>query len=544
MPFIAAVLLLALPWLNPFSLGPTPAVPTLLFAWACSAVFLIGCAIPGQFRVDRMVRVAVAGWLLAALLSALIGVLQYFGLSGGLSHAPGLGRLSVLLEYMGLSGGLDSLVNVTSLGEAFGNLRQRNHFATLTNIGLATVIFCSASLSNSAARSTDPVRYYVLGLWCVAAAVLLAAANAASSSRTGLMQLVLLGAMAGIWSFQARRGAATDVALVRTAVVSAGLAYVLAAASFPWLASLDPEAIGILARLHENGAACSGRLTLWSNVLHLIAQKPWFGWGWGELGYAHFITLYSGERFCDILDNAHNLPLHLAVELGVPFALAFCGACLWGIWVAKPWRESNPVRQLAWAVLAVIGLHSLLEYPLWYGPFQMAAGLSIWLLCATSSGKSVPLEPRPGDIEHQAAGTRAWASWLASFGILFLGACAYAAWDYWRISQIYTTPSERALAYQGDTLEKIRGSWLFQNQVRFAEMGTTVLSAQNAEHNFALAKDLLHFSAEPQVAQRIVESAMLLGRNEDAQYYLQRFEAAFPEAHARWTRALSASEPQ
>ena len=28
------------------------------------------------------------------------------------------------------------------------------------------------------------------------------------------------------------------------------------------------------------------------------------------MDYAHFVTLYPGERFCDILDNAHNLPLH------------------------------------------------------------------------------------------------------------------------------------------------------------------------------------------------------------------------------------------
>ena len=35
---------------------------------------------------------------------------------------------------------------------------------------------------------------------------------------------------------------------------------------------------------------------------------------------------------------------------------------------------------MAWAVLAVIGLHSLLEYPLWYGPFQIAFGLCLaWL---------------------------------------------------------------------------------------------------------------------------------------------------------------------
>ncbi len=532
MPSIAAVLLLALPWLNPFSVGPTPAIPTLLFAWVCVAMFLQLCAIPGAVGGRRLAPVAVSAWLVAALLSALIGMCQYFGFSGSLNTVPGLNAIASALQSLGVSGGLDSLINSTTVGEAFGNLRQRNHFATLTNIGLAAVLYCTVRLG--AANGISTARQYTLHLLCLVAAVLLAAANAASSSRTGLMQWVLLTGMAGIWAFQGRRSAGQGGVWVRNVLVVAGLGYVVAAASFPWLASLDPDAIGILARLHENTPACAGRRILWSNVLHLIAQKPWFGWGWGELGYAHFITLYPGDRFCDILDNAHNLPLHLAVELGIPVALVFCGACLWAIGVTKPWRETDPARQLAWSVLAVIGLHSLLEYPLWYGPFQIAVGLSLCLLYMTSSREASP------DVH---AVSIPGATVMAVLGVLILAGCSYAVRDYWRVSQIYTAPAERAEAYKVDTLEKIRDTMLFQNQVRFAEMGTTPLTAQNAEHSFELAKDLLHFSAEPQVAQRIVESAMMLGRNEDAQYYLQRFEAAFPQAHARWTQANSASEP-
>src|SRR3954470_23707547 len=114
--------------------------------------------------------------------------------------------------------------------------------------------------------------------------------------------------------------------------------------------------------------------------MHLIAQKPWTGWGWGELDWAHFMTLYPGARFCDILDNAHSLPLHLAVELGLPVAAIACGAIAWALLRIAPWREADATRQLALCVLAVILIHSLLEYPLWYGPFQIAFGLALGLL--------------------------------------------------------------------------------------------------------------------------------------------------------------------
>ena len=53
------------------------------------------------------------------------------------------------------------------------------------------------------------------------------------------------------------------------------------------------------------------------------------------------MTLYPSARFCDILDNAHNLPLHLAVELGLPAALLLCGTALWLTLQRKPWREAD-----------------------------------------------------------------------------------------------------------------------------------------------------------------------------------------------------------
>ena len=111
---------------------------------------------------------------------------------------------------------------------------------------------------------------------------------------------------------------------------------------------------------------------------------------------------------------------------------------------------------------------------------------------------------------------------------------AYTAWDYHRISQIYLVQNRRTAAYQDNTLEKIQGSWLFKNQVRFAELTTTSLTPANAAHVNSLAKDVLHFSPEGRVIEKLVESAVMLGRDDEALYYLARYRAAFPDSHARW----------
>jgi O-antigen ligase len=461
----------------------------------CVALLLLMLALnSGQNTRVPLVPVTAYAWLAAALLSAALG----------------------LLQYLGWTAWLGSWVNHPHLGEAYGNLRQRNQYATLMNLGLAALLWWRVQpLAAGVGRHG--------GVFAVLMALLLGAGNAASSSRTGLFQMLLVIGLALLWAYQARqtngRYASTGAnASVQPVLATVALGYVLASVALPWLSGLDPLTSGAWARLRDGDALCNSRLTLWGNVLHLIGQKPWLGWGWGELDYAHFITLYPGARFCDILDNAHNLPLHLAVELGVPLALLVCGSGLWLTWRAKPWRELDPTRQMAWAVVAVILLHSLLEYPLWYGPFQMALGLSLSFLWVQKNRLKQP-----------------FAQYLKAFIALFLIVfCLFAAWDYDRVSQIYLPPESRAPAYQVDTLEKIRDVRLFHAQAGFADLTTAELTPDNALALNVLAKEMLHFSPEARVAEMLINSARLLGDEAQVQFYVLRYKAAFPQAYAQW----------
>lgn len=478
--------LLVFPWLNPVASGPAPSVNPWLSAAACALVV-------GLFRGGLSGRLVALTWLVAATVSAWIGLLQYFGQA----HVLG------------------GWVHTTGLGDAFANLRQRNQFATLTSIGLSALLW----LESSRLDSNSPKPWSVpRAFWLVPVLLALAMGNAASGSRTGMLQWCLIFALTVMW---APRWQSRQVALAGAALA----AYVLAALLLPALlesATGVPRG-GLLARFAEE-PGCASRRVLWSNVLHLIAQKPWLGWGWGELDYAHFMTLYPGERFCDILDNAHNLPLHLAVELGVPLALGVCGTVLW--WMARnaPWSERHPTRQMVWAVLAVIGLHSMLEYPLWYGPFQLALALSLYLLWQSSGTRKMCSAP-------------AWRIGAAVFNVisgLLLLLLAVVAWDYWRVSQLYLLPADRAVSYREQTLAKVRDTRFFQDQVQFAELTTTQLDIVNAKAYYAEAIRLLHFSPEPRVVEAVIESAVLLGRDQEALDYLRCYEAAFPQAHAQW----------
>lgn len=499
----ALAALLILPWLTAYTAGPQANV----WPWLVSA----GCAVLVGLFWRRLDATLIArAWLLAAAVSAVIGLVQYFGLAPALSP----------------------WISQTGAGEAFANLRQRNQFATLTSIGLLALI---ALLARQGPGPRLPG-------WAYAAMALLALGNAASSSRTGLLQWLLIAVLTAAWALRGQRR-------LGGFALQALLAYGLAVLALPWLLNLATglSSAGLLGRLDE-APGCGSRRVLWSNVLTLIAQKPWLGWGWGELDYAHFMTLYPGPRFCEILDNAHNLPLHVAVELGIPAALALCGAIGWSVWRGQPWREYSPARQMAWGVLAVIGLHSLLEYPLWYGPFQIAAGLCALLLCCPVGRVSSRRHPTVALTSAQ-VGRKAqyfkkkvgFAQYLRVFiAITLIAILAGVAVSYYRVSQLYLPAEARSEALRDDTINKLRGSWLFADEVRFAELSVTTLTPENAEAMHALALALLHYSPEARVAEKLIASARLLGRDEEAQRFAVRYQAAFPDAHARWLAAQAA----
>ena len=537
-PWLVCFVSIVLPWLNPFAAGPSSSVDPWLLSAVCVAL-AFAIVPPGRLAPGLVLGLAaLAAWTVArtgmspeslALAAACLLVLMAAATAaGGMRDAAFLDAIALawlaaamvstaigMCQYFGASEHLAPWVTASATGEAFANLRQRNQFATLTTIGMASLFWLSPG---KLGRGT-----------ALAAMAWLAAGNAATTSRTGLLEMIVLGALALAWPGPRRRRGALWLAGI--------LAYAVAALVLPWALEAATGVVGN--RLWDRVAAvdtCSSRAVLWSNVVHLIAQQPWLGWGWGELDYAHYATLYDGPRFCDILDNAHNLPLHLAVELGVPAAVAVCGLLLAAVLRAQPWAERDPARQMAWAVLAVIGIHSLLEYPLWYGPFQVAFGLALGLLW--SRGGEPASEARPA-LRGRAASVLLAAAVAA--------ACAYAEWDYRRVSQIYLPPQARMPALREDPLPFIRRSWLFRNQALFAELTITPLTRANAPWVHDSARALLHYSPEPRVIEKVIESATMLGRDEEALVELARFRAAFPEAYRKWSptgRALEGAAAQ
>jgi amino acid transporter len=225
-----------------------------------------------------------AGLLLAAVLASAIGLLQYFG------AAPGL----------------DPWVHTAKPGQAMGNLRQRNQQATLLSMGLWALLWvvaqteahlrASSAGGSSAQAGADlhgggrPWPLWLVGILTAWALALLAVGSAATASRTGLAQLLVILVLLALWR--------ASVGRVALGLVLAGLAiYAVAAWLLPnlLLQWTGFRAEGLFARF-GGAPGCTSRRVLWPTCAPDCA-KALARLGLGELDYAHYMTLFPVSAF-------------------------------------------------------------------------------------------------------------------------------------------------------------------------------------------------------------------------------------------------------
>jgi len=218
----------------------------------------------------------------------------------------------------------------------------------------------------------------------------------------------------------------------------------------------------------------SFRSEIWSASIALIREQPWLGVGWGGFNFAW--TLTPGiARHAGVVDNAHDLPLQLAVELGLPAALAMMGLLLFAFARAgrSAWRlegEAGIAARAAVLLVLVMGVHSMLEYPLWYAflllPTAWTFGLAL--------GAGAPLASvAPG---VPAAALSPWRAWRAVGLLMVVG--AVSAWlDYMIVADLFLpTPAALPLV---DRIVHAQASPLFSNQADAVAVSDLALTADS-----------------------------------------------------------------
>lgn len=424
---------------------------------------------PGLTGLPTSLAYSAAGMLLAAMLVAGMGA----AVAGAGRAGEAFAALCIGLVVAGLASTAVALVQVfapdwadghwiasASAGIAIGNLRQPNHLSTLLLWSIVAAVWLGES---------GRLRQ---GL-AIAAAVLMLFVVVLTASRTGLAGALLLALWGAVDRRLSRRA--------RWLLIAMPLLYALFWWGMSGWAHLAQTSFAGEAKLRPGSAFASSRWDIYADTLALIRREPWFGVGFGEFNFAWSLSVMP-NRPAEFFDHTHNLPLQLAVELGVPLATLICALLVHALWralvLARRDADAAPVSRSASVIVLMAALHSLLEYPLWYAYFLLPCAFAFGL----ALGRPVPLRTR-----SSAAGAGPWrAVAIASLALVLLGAASLV--DYSRVVAIFA-PGNDARSLE-ERIAAGRGSLLFAHHADYAAATTAERPSQVIDA-FAVASHYL-----------------------------------------------------
>ena len=161
------------------------------------------------------------------------------------------------------------------------------------------------------------------------------------------------------WWLAKRRGAGLRLS---PAVVSLWLGF------FALCFWLWPGWLSVI-RLDAGGGAsvnlqAGTRLEVWPQLWQAVLQRPWLGWGLGNVPEALNAVAHLHPR-SENFTYAHNLLLDLAIGAGIPLTLLL--AVPTAVWLWRRLRQASDV--LSWYCLALVlpfAVHCMLEFPFAY----------------------------------------------------------------------------------------------------------------------------------------------------------------------------------
>lgn len=393
----------------------------------------------------------------------------------------------------------------------YGNLAQPNHYANQLALGLISLGLLGALRK--------------LPRWLV---VLLAApllfVMVLSGSRTSWLYLLALPLLA-----LPNRRVTPELSWLwhYSLLLPLGFALMHGVVKLPWLTAYD--GLTSFSRLYQESGGNSIRLYLWREALQIWSDYPLLGAGYGQFAWQHFVRLpdIANPAIFGLYNNAHNLLLQLAAETGLVGVALTLGALLtW--WLRVRTQTASPWLWWAYGVCVVLGLHSLLEYPLWYAYFL---GIAAFVLGALEPKGYRLLLPQLGQVV------------LAGLWLVAVIA-ATQMWHGYRALESLTRQQPTSGADAAYVQREVAGLNAVAQQPDLREYAELYLSPMyrvdenHLDFKHPLNQRVLHAFPIGQVAYREVLFLAITGRHQEAEVMLVRAIWSYPAEFAATRDAL------
>jgi len=207
-----------------------------------------------------------------------------------------------------------------------------------------------------------------------------------------------------------------------------------------------------------------------------------------------------------------------------------CVAVPLALWLYRqPWRDLTPARCWALGVVAVIGLHSMVEFPLWHANFLGVFALLVGLLSPTPAAFPMNRLRR------------------GAFAIVLVAAflTARSVWSDYRAFEDWYLGLEARGARGGildlkelDALMTHQGKSLFSPYFDRLLSEAMALDEQGLSDKLALNSQVMRIYPVPSVVHRQIALLALAGRDAEAARELRAAARVYPEWTERWLPTL------
>ncbi|KVE39547.1 PglL family O-oligosaccharyltransferase [Burkholderia sp. TSV86] len=247
----------------------------------------------------------------------------------------------------------------------YGNMAQANHLATYIAFALTGALYLAQ------ARRLPALAWAALSAFlCVGLAL--------TVSRGPWLQVAVI-VVAGFWTAlaQARRGAATGRSWAMPVLLAVLFVVVNIAVRWANVRYQLGLAESAADRMRDAGQVAP-RLALWKYGLTMFREHPLLGVGWGEFPI-HQFELVRALGGVEIANNAHDIFIDLLAKSGL-FGLGVLLVTLVA-WFVRALRAPHAEsRVFGFALIGVLLMHALVEYPQQYTFFLLPAMFVIGLL--------------------------------------------------------------------------------------------------------------------------------------------------------------------
>ncbi len=297
-------------------------------------------------------------------LPALATALAVFLLAGA-----ELNTLAGILQHYRWNTFLNPVITAKTSHAVYGNLAQPNHYANYIALGMISLGLLYARFS--------------MRIWQVALlAVPMLFVMVLSGSRSSWLYLLSAAGLAFLWQ---RRDQTLRPLLYFTLALLLAFGLMHFVVQIPWLEGATGS-VTTTERLFGDNASGAIRLHLWREAVLIFLQFPLLGAGFGQFAFQHFqlAAELHNPALTGLYNNAHDLVMQTAAEAGLSGVLILLGTL--GMWFRQSVRGAQFTIYHWWgyAILAVLGIHSLLEYPLWYLYFMGVAAIMLGIFDTTT----------------------------------------------------------------------------------------------------------------------------------------------------------------